>query len=88
MKLALGTAQFGMDYGLSNMNGQTSKKEVFRILQYASQSKINLLDTAPSYGDSESVLGDTIANQSWKYVLKTPLFSDKKIAKLTCPGAS
>ena len=79
MKIALGTAQFGMDYGLSNLNGQTTKKEVSRIIQYASQSKINLLDTAPSYGNSESILGDTIVNQSWRYVLKTPQFADKKI---------
>ena len=79
MKIALGTVQFGMDYGLSNLNGQTSKKEVFRILQYAKQSKIDLLDTAPSYGDSEKLLGDNLGNHSWRCVIKTPQFLVEKI---------
>ena len=74
MKLALGTAQFGMDYGLSNKEGQTHKNEVFEILKYASKNKISLLDTAPSYGNSESILGDINLNRSWRCILKTPQF--------------
>ena len=56
-KLALGTAQFGLDYGVSNNNGQVDKLEVTRILKLAIESKILMLDTAIAYGNSESILG-------------------------------
>ena len=57
MKLALGTVQFGLNYGVSNINGQVSPQEVGRILKYAADTGIRLLDTAQGYGDSERVLG-------------------------------
>lgn len=60
MKLALGTAQFGFDYGINNKKGKIPKKEVFKILKYATSHKIDTLDTAYSYGDSESAIGEFI----------------------------
>lgn len=59
-KLALGTVQFGLDYGISNSMGQTPESEVKKILQLAHQSGINTLDTAWGYGSSEDVLGRTL----------------------------
>ncbi len=56
-KLALGTVQFGLDYGIANQGGQVLIDEVRGILDYAKQNNINTLDTAPSYGNSEQVLG-------------------------------
>lgn len=56
-KIALGTVQFGLDYGISNLNGKTSSKEVSKILDYAKKYGIDTLDTASAYGESESVLG-------------------------------
>ena len=56
-KLALGTAQFGIPYGISNESGQINSKEVGNILSLARQNGIDTLDTAISYGDSEAVLG-------------------------------
>lgn len=56
-KLALGTVQFGINYGISNKNGQVSIEEVGRILDYAKENGINTLDTASLYGTSEEVLG-------------------------------
>ena len=79
MKIALGTAQFGMDYGLSNTHGKTDKYEVSKILQYAYDYGISLIDTAPSYGDSEKILGEVITNYYCKLVTKTPHFSDSYI---------
>ena len=58
MKLALGTAQFGFDYGISNTQGQVPLPEVRRILELAHQRGIDTLDTASLYGESQSVLGE------------------------------
>jgi len=57
MKLALGTAQFGMPYGVANRSGKVSGEEVGRILDYARSQGIDTLDTAVGYGESEAVLG-------------------------------
>jgi aryl-alcohol dehydrogenase-like predicted oxidoreductase len=75
LKLALGTVQFGLDYGVSNRSGMTSAAEVKRILDVARQSGIRLLDTAASYGISEEVLGDALGGvSSFEIVTKTPAF--------------
>jgi aryl-alcohol dehydrogenase-like predicted oxidoreductase len=56
-KLALGTAQFGLEYGVSNLRGKVSMAEVSRILNLAESLGINSIDTASAYGNSEDVLG-------------------------------
>jgi aryl-alcohol dehydrogenase-like predicted oxidoreductase len=58
MKLALGTVQFGLDYGVTNQDGQVTIEEVKSILDFAKFNGIDTLDTASRYGDSEQVLGD------------------------------
>ena len=55
-KLVIGTAQFGMDYGISNQTGKVKYSDVKDILNFAYLNKISFVDTARSYGDSESVL--------------------------------
>lgn len=57
MKLALGTAQFGLNYGVSNTIGKVSDHELQQILRVAADTGIILLDTAQAYGDAESRLG-------------------------------
>lgn len=57
MKLALGTVQFGVDYGITNPSGKTSSNEVKKIIDYARKQNIHMLDTSPAYGKSEEVLG-------------------------------
>lgn len=57
MKLALGTAQFGSDYGINNTNGKVSIDNVVRIVEYSRSVGINVIDTATSYGESEEHLG-------------------------------
>lgn len=59
-KLILGTAQFGLDYGINNPDGKIKKNEAFKILSFAYKHKINILDTSYAYGDSEIVLGEYI----------------------------
>ncbi|QTL34233.1 aldo/keto reductase [Pseudoalteromonas viridis] len=57
MKLALGTVQLGLNYGVSNISGQPSFEEAEAILALAQKSGIHCLDTAIAYGESHSVLG-------------------------------
>lgn len=57
MKLGLGAAQFGSDYGLTNITGKVKECDVREILQYAFNNNVVCIDTAAQYGDSENVLG-------------------------------
>lgn len=57
MPIGLGTAQFGLDYGVSNHSGVVSETEVRKILDFAKGAGVSYLDTAAEYGNSEEVLG-------------------------------
>ena len=57
-KLIIGTAQWGLDYGISNSNGKTGKCEIANILETANKYGINTLDTASAYGDAEKIIGE------------------------------
>ena len=71
MKLALGTVQFGMNYGLANTSGQISMDEANLILSKARSAGIDTLDTAIAYGDSEQVLGELDLN-GFQVITKLP----------------
>lgn len=71
MRLALGTVQFGLDYGIANTEGQVAPSEVASILALARQMGISTLDTAINYGQSESVLGQC-GIAEWQVVTKLP----------------
>lgn len=57
MNLAIGTAQFGLDYGISNFSGKVNLDEAKEIIRFAQKSGINTIDTARDYGDSEELIG-------------------------------
>lgn len=57
-KLILGTVQFGLAYGINNNSGKVSSQEVTSILNYAHDSGVNYLDTAPVYGNAERYIGN------------------------------
>ena len=82
MKLALGTAQFGMDYGINNKRGKIPKKEAFEILEEALSNGIRPIDTAFEYGDSERVIGSFVRKKGKKLeaVSKLPKCSPKEAA--------
>lgn len=69
-KLALGTVQFGLNYGVANQAGRVSLKKVESILDFAKTSDIDTLDTAPGYGNSEQVLGEVGVNE-YRVITKT-----------------
>ncbi|MBA3696902.1 MAG: aldo/keto reductase [Methylotenera sp.] len=57
MNLALGTVQFGLQYGVANSVGKVTQTDGSDILQVAKKIGIDTLDTAIAYGDSEANLG-------------------------------
>jgi len=56
-RLALGTAQLGMPYGIANTHGKPAYEKAADIINTAWQKGIRYYDTAQSYGESEKVLG-------------------------------
>jgi len=54
------------NYGIHGPNGLpvVDKKEAIRLVHAAVDSGINFFDTARGYGESESVLGEALANQN------------------------
>lgn len=63
-KLALGTVQFGLDYGVTNQHGYISDENVKEILEEATKSGIEMFDTAARYGKAEERLGRFSGYQS------------------------
>lgn len=57
MRLALGTVQFGLDYGISNHTGEVADAELDAILTLARKLGMDTLDTAQAYGKAETRLG-------------------------------
>jgi diketogulonate reductase-like aldo/keto reductase len=55
-RLTLGTANFGLAYGIANKRMLT-EKEAFAILEKAVEVGVSSVDTARGYGDAEKVLG-------------------------------
>lgn len=77
-KLILGTVQLGLDYGINNQGGKPSSEEAFAILDEAKTGRIQYLDTAAAYGNSEEIIGEYI-----KKAANTPF---KIITKFHCGG--
>jgi len=71
MSFVLGTAQFSNNYGISRKH-ITSNIEVENILNYAFKNNINTIDTAMSYGLSETILGNNQADR-FKIITKIGL---------------
>lgn len=69
--LALGTAQFGLPYGITNKPGQISLDEARKIIVFARKNQITTIDTAIAYGESENVLGQ-IGLDGFEIISKLP----------------
>jgi aryl-alcohol dehydrogenase-like predicted oxidoreductase len=62
-KLAIGTVQFGLNYGINNKIGLVPIDQVREILNFAKSKGISTIDTASTYGNSEKILGEIGVNQ-------------------------
>ncbi len=74
-RLALGTVQFGLPYGIANQGGQVTRSVAKVMLQLATAKGIDTLDTAISYGESETCLGE-LGTKDFKVVTKLPAVPD------------
>jgi aryl-alcohol dehydrogenase-like predicted oxidoreductase len=81
-RLALGTAQFGLAYGLNNQAGQPTQSAVAEVLAAAQAAGLTLLDTAAAYGNSEARLGELAgANPAFEFVTKLAAGSPEQVAQ-------
>lgn len=94
MKLALGTAQFGLDYGITNRNGQIGLEQAQAIFDIFHTHGAITLDTAAQYGRAEEAVGLLCGTSECRIVTKLlpreasevrPLF-DAALARLRQSG--
>jgi aryl-alcohol dehydrogenase-like predicted oxidoreductase len=69
LKLALGTVQFGLVYGINNQSGIAKDDELASIFSFANKCGIDLLDTAQGYGNSEERIGN-LSNDEFNVISK------------------
>jgi aryl-alcohol dehydrogenase-like predicted oxidoreductase len=74
-RLALGTVQFGLSYGVANQVGQVSRASAKAMLDLAAGQGVDTLDTAIAYGESEACLGEA-GTGGFKVVSKLPALPD------------
>ena len=75
-QICLGTAQFGLAYGITNSKGKIDTKEAKKMLDKAAQFGTGLPDTAQAYGNAETVLGQSFKSEnSYKLISKLPVQS-------------
>ena len=71
MRLALGTANLGQRYGISN-ESQVTEAEAIEIIQLAYQLGFRDFDTAPEYGVAEELVGKSLYGFEKKIQIKVP----------------
>ncbi len=86
MKLALGTVQFGLDYGAFGDSSKPSLDAVSATLARANETGIDMLDTAAAYGESEAVLGALDVAQRFAIVTKIPSLNGTVNARADVAG--
>jgi len=54
-KIIIGTAQFGLKYGINNLK-KIETEQITKIMEFCLKNNIRVFDTAEDYGDSEFIL--------------------------------
>ena len=81
-KIALGTAQFGMNYGITNKVGKIKTTNITKILNFLKKENINLIDTANKYKKSEEEIGKYCK----KYKKKFNVITKYSLSKISIQG--
>ena len=79
MKLVLGTAQFGLKYGLNQ--SKVNIKEIKMIDKILQKKSISYIDTATSYGNSEKIISKIRTRKNVITKIKLPQKTPKDIEK-------
>ncbi len=61
-KLALGTAQLGLRYGIANRIGKPAADQAVALLRAARAAGVAAVDTARDYGDAEELVGRALGD--------------------------
>ncbi len=75
-KIILGTANFGLNYGVKNKFKKLKISEIKRLLNFSIKKGISTIDTANSYGNAEKILGK--CNHNRLKIITKILISKKK----------
>jgi aryl-alcohol dehydrogenase-like predicted oxidoreductase len=67
MNIILGTAQFGVEYGILNFSGRPLTEEVFSTLDMAWSCGIRVLDSAQAYGQANKIIADYHATRPHRF---------------------
>ena len=59
IKICLGSAQFGGDYGITNKKGKVTLETIKSIISFCHSNNIDTIDTAQDYGDAEELIGES-----------------------------
>jgi len=78
-RLALGTVQFGLPYGVANTQGQVSYDEAEAMIGAMLTAGIDTIDTAIAYGEAETVLGH-IGMSGFRLISKVPALLEPVLA--------
>ena len=79
-KFALGTAQLGSNYGITNINNGISNNEIKKILTKFNKEGGKIIDTSPNYISSEKLLGKNLPKRNNLLIIsKLPKIKDKHI---------
>jgi len=70
-KLVLGSAQFGINYGIANSKGKIKTKEIKKIINISKKKGVFKIDTAINYGSSQKDLGKNNLDK-FKIITKLP----------------
>jgi aryl-alcohol dehydrogenase-like predicted oxidoreductase len=70
IELALGTVQFGLEYGINNKTGKPEKESSLEMLKAAYERGIRYFDTAHAYGNAEELLGEFVERNNLQNKVK------------------
>jgi aryl-alcohol dehydrogenase-like predicted oxidoreductase len=71
-RLALGSVQFGLPYGIAGRDRPVEEPEIQAILETARRQGIRCIDTAPGYGEIEARLARLAGDAEFDFVSKIP----------------
>jgi len=84
-RLTLGTVQLGLEYGIANQTGKPTTETAYEILQKAVDAGVAHFDTAPLYGNSETIIGNFLGKLSQSHPHPVVI---TKIPSLSLPSGS
>ena len=83
MRLILGTAQLGLDYGIANSSGIPKAKDIDQLFVICKENGINYCDTAYAYGASHKLVKSRGIKIITKLSLGNPLKTRLELEKLS-----